>query len=85
MEVDDNGRENMVGNTCNGNAWPCFTNEHPENLSLYIYRTIKASSGEIIAVTNIILLIICLYSPERFSERLFVKRDQAFPLKYKNS
>ena len=50
MEVDDGRRINIVDNTCNWNTWSRFTKKHLENLYIYIFHTIKASSfyiGEI--------------------------------------
>ena len=41
MEVDDGGRWNIVGDTSKRKNWPRFTIKHLENLSMYIFRTIK--------------------------------------------
>ena len=49
---------------CNRNAWARFTKKYSENLNIYIYifRTIKASSGEYRHVWFTIILPGYLYT-----------------------
>ena len=60
IDLDDDGRWNIMGNTYNGNSWSRFANKHLENLYIYtyIFRTIKASSEKYWSPYT------CLYSPD---------------------
>ena len=49
----------MVDSTFNGNVWSRFTNKHSEYI--YIFRTIKASSGEYRLLWFTIILVLQIY------------------------
>ena len=46
MEVDDDGSWNFVDNTYNRDTWLRFTEKNNNTMSIYIFSTNKASSGE---------------------------------------
>ena len=71
------GGETLQITTYNGNTWSHFPNKHSDNLyrnqeNTHLYETSLYSPDDALVVSVLIYY--------RFSECLFVKRDQVLPL-----